>query len=138
MSPDPQHLYLDVIELNYQLLMDDHTIELIEPIDDPTYRCLYCGDSTTAECHVRKATKDVPALISRIRELEASRTLEYKLVAEEKIRLQKARISELEDALDSVVASRHFCHSWCESGGDEGVALDASLEWAARVLRGQQ
>jgi hypothetical protein len=58
-----------------------------------------------AEATVLVARDDVPVLIAYIQELEASRTLDYKLVAEERIRLQKQRITELENALAQCVVA---------------------------------
>jgi hypothetical protein len=45
---------------------------------------------------IAHAREDVPDLVQRVRELEASQTLNYKLVAEERIRILEGRIRELE------------------------------------------
>jgi hypothetical protein len=49
--------------------------------------------------HITELIKVVREQHAELHDLQQSRTLEFKLVAEEKIRLQQVRITELEDAL---------------------------------------
>ena len=77
----------------------------------------------------------ITELIAHARDLEASRTLNFKLIAEEQIRLPRQRITELEDVLRPF-ANVVWSSTNAESDRPEWKTFIPQEQWenAARVL----